>query len=549
METREGSSTSGGWFRLFTALEEFAAKDADRRTDGYLFLNSLNFQIGTSLVYLFIVLYAGPRFMANRKPFKLEATIRIYNVFQILSCANIIYQSVVNKWSLRQAFTTCYPIVSIFYFTYLVKLSELLETIFFILRKKYNQVSVLHLYHHVSTLFICWWGSRYYPGGLALFPILLNSSVHIIMYTYYLIANFGPKWQALVAPIKPYITIIQMAQFTLLILMSFVLVSPYYCKDGPQTLAYIFLPNLVLVYYLFYQFFKRTYLGTDHPNKYPNKTNKKMQQLQEQYQRQKQNGGKKHITDRRTVASGVKRVNKEIDKPTISQQKSSNTRNYNNFRKNITDRRTVESGVKRVNKEIDKPTISQQKSSNTRNYNKFRKNITDRRTVESGVKRVNKEIDKPTISQPKSSNTRNYNNFRKNITDRRTVESGVKRVNKEIDKPTISQPKSSNTRNYNNFRKNITDRRTVESGVKRVNKEIDKPTISQPKSSNTRNYNNFRKNITDRRTVESGVKRVNKEIDKPTISQQKRSNTRNYNNFRKNITDRRTVESGVKRVK
>jgi hypothetical protein len=30
--------------------------------------------------------------MANRKPFKLEATIRIYNVFQILSCANIIYQ-------------------------------------------------------------------------------------------------------------------------------------------------------------------------------------------------------------------------------------------------------------------------------------------------------------------------------------------------------------------------------------------------------------------------------------------------------------------------
>jgi hypothetical protein len=30
METREGSSTSGGWFRLFTALEEFAAKDAGK---------------------------------------------------------------------------------------------------------------------------------------------------------------------------------------------------------------------------------------------------------------------------------------------------------------------------------------------------------------------------------------------------------------------------------------------------------------------------------------------------------------------------------------
>lgn len=35
---------------------------------------------------------------------------------------------------------------------------------FFVLRKKFNQVSALHLYHHVSTLYIVWWGARTYPG-------------------------------------------------------------------------------------------------------------------------------------------------------------------------------------------------------------------------------------------------------------------------------------------------------------------------------------------------------------------------------------------------
>lgn len=277
METRE--NTTAGIFNLVDAWTEFSRKYADPRTDGFIFLNSLKFQLFISSLYLFFVLFWGPRFMANRKPFKLETTIRVYNIFQILACANIIYQSMANKWSFRQALlTTCYPvdpnptdqsilnIVAIFYFTYLVKLSELVETVFFILRKKYNQVSALHLYHHVSTLYIAWWGARFYPGGLALFPIILNSFVHILMYTYYLIANFGPKWQAWVAPVKPYITIIQMAQFTILILLSFVLLSPYYCAEGPRTFGVIFLPNVILVYYLFYQFFKRTYLGTDHPN-------------------------------------------------------------------------------------------------------------------------------------------------------------------------------------------------------------------------------------------------------------------------------------------
>ena len=37
-----------------------------------------------------------------------------------------------------------------------IRTAELLETVFFVLRKKQNQVSHLHVYHHVSTILLLW---------------------------------------------------------------------------------------------------------------------------------------------------------------------------------------------------------------------------------------------------------------------------------------------------------------------------------------------------------------------------------------------------------
>ena len=60
------------------------------------------------------------------------------------------------------------------------KYIELLDTVFFMLRKKFNQISFLHVYHH-STMLINWWLQiKYVPGGqsmkqrilsLAMFPV------------------------------------------------------------------------------------------------------------------------------------------------------------------------------------------------------------------------------------------------------------------------------------------------------------------------------------------------------------------------------------------
>ena len=48
---------------------------------------------------------------------------------------------------------------------YLSKFIEFLDTVFFILRKKNNQVSFLHVYHHVSITIMWYILSTWYPNG------------------------------------------------------------------------------------------------------------------------------------------------------------------------------------------------------------------------------------------------------------------------------------------------------------------------------------------------------------------------------------------------
>lgn len=52
-------------------------------------------------------------------------------------------------------------------------------------------------------------------GGMASFPILINSVVHIVMYTYYQVAIMGPQYQKYVIKYKKYVTIIQLVIISL----------------------------------------------------------------------------------------------------------------------------------------------------------------------------------------------------------------------------------------------------------------------------------------------------------------------------------------------
>lgn len=98
------------------------------------------------------------------------------------------------------------------YIYFLAKMSELLDTIFFVIRKKDRQITFLHMYHHTVMPMISWGATKYYPGGHGTLIGVINSFVHIIMYTYYMFSAMGPQFQRYLFW-KKYITTLQMVRF------------------------------------------------------------------------------------------------------------------------------------------------------------------------------------------------------------------------------------------------------------------------------------------------------------------------------------------------
>jgi len=59
------------------------------------------------------------------------------------------------------------------------------------LKQNYHQISFLHLYHHTS-IFAIWWIIVFFaPGGEGYFSAMLNSFIHVLMYSYYLWTTFA----------------------------------------------------------------------------------------------------------------------------------------------------------------------------------------------------------------------------------------------------------------------------------------------------------------------------------------------------------------------
>ena len=176
-------------------------------------------------IYLWIVLKAGPKFMENRKPFNLTQITRLYNIYQIAACLFFITEAYKCGFSFREETWKCVHgpkyvgyldelTMKISYYQWwsiFLRLSEFLETIFFIMRKKFNQVSILHVYHHISVPFFIWAFLMSSGGRMEAYIMVLNSTVHVIMYGYYFFSSFQ-KCQKYTNFAKPFITAIQILQ-------------------------------------------------------------------------------------------------------------------------------------------------------------------------------------------------------------------------------------------------------------------------------------------------------------------------------------------------
>merc|ERR1719197_2466523 len=92
-----------------------------------------------------------------------------------------------------------------------------MDTFIFVVRQKWSQISFLHVYHHSSITIVTSLFLNYDINGDCYVPALINSTVHVLMYSHYYFASIGVQtWW------KRYLTQMQLIQF------AFLFVYPIY---------------------------------------------------------------------------------------------------------------------------------------------------------------------------------------------------------------------------------------------------------------------------------------------------------------------------------
>ncbi|XP_034242385.1 elongation of very long chain fatty acids protein 7-like [Thrips palmi] len=221
--------------------------------------------------YLYFVLSLGPRLMEHRKPFNLDKIMIVYNALQVVASLHVVREALIlyfyDGYSLL-----CQPVdhgtsesamraAAGFWFYYMLKIVDLLDTVFFVLRKKSRQISFLHVYHHTGMILIGYNSTKFLPGGHGVFVGLANSIVHAFLYSHYLISILYPKY-ARNGWYKKHLTQMQMVQFAMIVVHYTQILFMPGCAYPKFTIAVIVPQNLFLGL-LFYDFYRRTYFPKD----------------------------------------------------------------------------------------------------------------------------------------------------------------------------------------------------------------------------------------------------------------------------------------------
>ncbi|XP_014209424.1 elongation of very long chain fatty acids protein AAEL008004-like [Copidosoma floridanum] len=238
----------------------------DPRTKDWLLASGPGPLLWIVSFYLYFCTSLGPKIMQDRKPFTLRYTLIVYNFVQVILSIYLVHEGLMAGWLYDYSYK-CQPVdysnnsqslrmARAVYMYFICKLIELLDTVFFVMRKKQRQISFLHLYHHAMMPICAWIGVRFVPGGHATLLGLINSFIHILMYTYYMLAAFGPEVQKYLWW-KRHLTSLQLVQFVIILFHNLqVLVTD--C-NYPKPLAMLLCINAGLFIYLFGSFYVKTY--------------------------------------------------------------------------------------------------------------------------------------------------------------------------------------------------------------------------------------------------------------------------------------------------
>ncbi|KAG0431088.1 hypothetical protein HPB47_022114 [Ixodes persulcatus] len=201
----------------------------DPRTRDYPLVVNPFFVFPMILGYVYFVKVAGPRWMKDREPFEIINIVRLYNVCMVTVNARFLYVLLKMTYLPGGRYSLWCQGISGYmdeeltqyykngWFFVAVRYVDFLDTIFFVLRKKFRHITHLHVIHHTLVAANVWFFTLFAPEGHVAFGLALNVFVHIIMYSYYFLATLGPGVQKYLWW-KKYLTTLQITQFVLSIL-------------------------------------------------------------------------------------------------------------------------------------------------------------------------------------------------------------------------------------------------------------------------------------------------------------------------------------------
>ncbi|KAL7518809.1 hypothetical protein ACHAWX_003613 [Stephanocyclus meneghinianus] len=254
------------------------------------------------LVSLPTLKFVTDRFLAPRYDMKvlLTESMVIYNVAQVFLNGWMVYAIIDALVTKGHPFVGSRSLVGVavssgssyaVWVHYCDKYLEFFDTYFMVLRGKMDQslfsadqelvtlmtdefrstvlvfkVSFLHIYHHTTIAWAWWIALRFSPGGDIYFGALLNSIIHVLMYSYYALALLKVN-----CPWKRYLTQAQLLQFTSVVVYTiytayqhFYFTSHDATETQPSLGTYYFccgvqVFEMVSLFVLFSIFYKRSY--------------------------------------------------------------------------------------------------------------------------------------------------------------------------------------------------------------------------------------------------------------------------------------------------
>lgn len=244
----------------------FFHENVDYRVRNWMLMSPLSC-VTIMILYMYFVKVLGPKLMKHRKPLNLNNLMIFYNGCQVLFNLYLVRAAAIlisknlgtihcsipdytdSPYGMFEAFST--------YLYYISKVVDLLDTVFMVLRKKFNQITFLHVYHHTIMVFIGWLFTAYSPGGHVIYFGIINCFVHVIMYSYYLVTALYPEYGRS-AWWKKHLTQMQMVQFVLITTHSLVVALNPNCSF-PKVFLPICLPQGVIMFVMFWDFYNKAY--------------------------------------------------------------------------------------------------------------------------------------------------------------------------------------------------------------------------------------------------------------------------------------------------